>query len=297
MNFKKSYVIECLTRGRVKTPVSLKQQTLDNVALRICDNWAFRQHLYSIQWYYPYVHYAQVQRVEVMECISREYEKLYSTLSLPQTLQECLIKNIQRIIMQLFKWIGMWKFVFDISSNLTADYWEPSDWAYGRLNERKIAELLILEKRISVYQSYRLSCTYCLEELIPFFWDQLSLEEKEFLASNEEHGFPYSKVIVTWSRYMRGQFENQQIFLGRLFFYGLCLAPLNNVPAIFSWSKLNNRQRRALLSNIVVDKESDTSDDDSDGNIADDDNEDYDNNIGDDNQDVPMDENENDGQQ
>ncbi|XP_035232253.1 uncharacterized protein LOC118204041 [Stegodyphus dumicola] len=245
MSFSK--VAEQLMEGYMKIPMSLEQRALENVALRICHNCKLKQHIFFIQLKTSDSPSAKQLRLKWEESILKESTEVCKTLFLTHKIQERLIVLIRKISLQLLFWSGVWKGLFDISCNLTADIWMLTDWADGRLDERKIAKHIVLDEKISNYQRYRLSCVYCLEESISHLWNQLSLKERASLI-RDDYGFPKYKVIKLWSKYMQNpNFPKNDNFFLNLLHKALYESLISKAAVVFAWNKLSSVTKEKLL--------------------------------------------------
>ncbi|GFT82802.1 uncharacterized protein NPIL_485011 [Nephila pilipes] len=136
-------------------------------------------------------------------------------------------------------------FLMDV---LTLDCWTTA----GRLDEKKVAERLLEDERLTVLQRYRIACVSCLHVGILQLWCGLTQEEKRSILSNNTDSSEDGRheLISLWSLQMH------ELTLERNYQWPtaakLVLRYGSRSAMMHCWKKLDERMQKKLVNYMAL---------------------------------------------
>lgn len=172
---------------------------------------------------------------------------------IPRSLRQGVHSWINGIALEYLSYSRRQEVLFGVSRYFLMNIFTRGDWKEaGRLDEKKLAQRLLEDERLTVLQRYRIACVYCLHVHIPQLWKRLTQEEKRFTSRSGKRGLfeETHDLVLLWSRHMDKNREEevawQKNHLGtyavyQAISYGNCAA------LMLCWKRLKEPQQ------IVID--------------------------------------------
>ncbi|KFM69377.1 hypothetical protein X975_19998, partial [Stegodyphus mimosarum] len=250
MSLRQSDILENLIVGYVKVPCLLKEQAERRIAFELCrhDELAsfFQEQGFAN-------HCTSNQFKEWKKTIEKKSVALCEKLPLPREVKSKVIIAVKSIALQLLIWRTHHQELFHVLPDFTSRFLTSVDWfTEGILNGKKLAEYLVQNTGIPIYQRYRIACIYCLKQYILSLWNQISSEQKNFCISEDFHDV---ELVSLWSRYIAGR-EGRFIGNEDLFWQDAFEAAIKGgqkTAAIHCWKALNESTKEEIIVSAASD--------------------------------------------
>ncbi len=185
------------------------------------------------------------------------------TESVPHSLKHGVKGWLNRMALAYLSYCRRQEVLFGLSRYFLMSFLTREDWTEaGRLDEKKLAERLVEDERITVFQRYRIACAYSLHAdsedcMIPQLWKQLTQEEKQSISGNDDPNLSQEKnhLVLLWSYYNDGRRHDkvtrQKNYLWQ---YAVQCAVYdgNRAALIPCWQWLTDRARQSMLMDMAL---------------------------------------------
>ncbi|GFU45886.1 uncharacterized protein NPIL_466701 [Nephila pilipes] len=145
------------------------------------------------------------------------------TEGLPSSLKDKVHDWMNRIALEYFSYSRRQEMLFGVSRYLLMDVLTLASWTKaGRLDEKKLAERMLKDERLTVMQRYRMACVYRLDVHMNGLWVGLDHHEKRsFLTKKRSvtsvkttykyHGpMTWLEFLTKYSRHVNGRGQNRR---------------------------------------------------------------------------------------
>ena len=182
--------------------------------------------------------------------VEKQCQRLIEKTPLPNQLRQEIHPWITRIALQYLSYIRRQELLFGVSRYFLIDIFTIRDWKEAaRLDEKKLAQRLLEDERLTVLQKYRIACVYCLHVHIPQLWEQLTQEEKQLSRRCLSEG--NHSLVLLWSCYMDANqaWEKKDLWISTIsqtIFYG------NSAALMVCWKELQEGIRQKTVINRAL---------------------------------------------
>ncbi|GFU19946.1 uncharacterized protein NPIL_320992 [Nephila pilipes] len=169
---------------------------------------------------------------------------------LMEVIPRCMKQGVQawlnRIALEYLSYSRRQEMLFGVSRYFLMDVLTVESWTKaGRLDEKKLAERMLKDERLTVLQRYRMACVYCQDVHIQELWNGLTEEEKRLILSSDNPNSSQENhpLVLLWSRQMEEEFTFRRN-------YQWCKAAElavrygNRAALISCWNKLKERWKK-----------------------------------------------------
>lgn len=184
--------------------------------------------------------------------VDEQCQKLTEGIPLPDRLRQKIHPWINRVALEYLSYSRRQEVLFGISRYFLMDIFTREDWKEAaRLDEKKLAQRLLEDERLTVLQRYRIACVYCLHAHIPQLWERLTQEEKRFIGGDGERGLSKETddLVLLWSRYMNANQEEKVARRKNYLWTGVSQAISygNRAALMMCWKELQEDIRQQIV--------------------------------------------------
>ncbi|GFS89616.1 uncharacterized protein NPIL_315641 [Nephila pilipes] len=172
------------------------------------------------------------------------------TEGLPFTLKNKVHVWMRRIALEYFSYSRRQEKLFGVPRFYLTNVLTLTSWMKaGRLDEKKVAERLLYDERLTISQRYHMACVYCLHVQILQLWNGSTLEEKKSILSSL-YSSECSDMVKLWSPEITGyalQTNNKWCEAAMLAVqYG------NRAALMSCWKMLEEHMRRDIVIELAL---------------------------------------------
>ncbi|GBN06474.1 hypothetical protein AVEN_177232-1 [Araneus ventricosus] len=237
--------------------LSLKEMALRRVAVLL---WYDSDILTSISKFQSDTLFCINRRKEWRETIDKKIKDKMLKLNLPESLTKQMIDIVEPISLEIKRWKTFHgDFIYNSYKEISSPDLAKLCWTtVGTINYQKTAEEFVRCNALNVEGRYKLACLYCLEDYIPFLWEELPKYMKEHFY-NEYVTLPYLPYF--WPHILKRELSKLDYLLrtsGRNLFtlnqyaFEYSAEKGNKTAAEYFFQKLTQEEREASLMRTTL---------------------------------------------